>query len=442
MANEVFGISAADAPRLKRLLDAFESGELHEGFLSRRSPLGPIPNVYIGRTESAISATVGSTFGVAAGSGTVSIAKLSSTDSIEDAGFDETAYTLGAAVSTGKFVGMVRDPFSGKLIVNPFSDGTAVRFQLTGTLALSSTSADAEQLVWSGSSYALTGSPIKVIDGVGKWAGISGNQGWAAKMLDRPKITAGSTDVDAYEIIFLESDARWIEFTMTENMGAVSPNESQGATVDDSWGDAPNGVAPSGTVTVHDRLTMAGSTIREFARALSGAKGVAVWNEQDSEYVIMRCQTKARFIRFSVNNGAGFASSDATVAATQEAFWDGQDSSATVVSNRPNADESGWLLSGLDGDVGEASYDPVADVYRITDIISSVGGDGTWISDFFDDGLKLKHLQPSTDEDIAIAGVIHNSSIGVICGLRTDDAGHMVSWVIDGNYFSPWGFSS
>lgn len=119
MANEVFGISAADVPRLKRLLDAFESGELHEGFLSRRSPLGDIPNRYLGWTETTITAASGSTWGASVGSGTVSIAQISSSDTIEDAGFDETVYNIAqVSVSTGKWVQMQRDPFSGRLVLN------------------------------------------------------------------------------------------------------------------------------------------------------------------------------------------------------------------------------------------------------------------------------------------------------------------------------------
>lgn len=320
-----------------------------------------------------------------------------------------------------------------------------IRFELTSAMTIVNTNADAERINESGTKDGVT---ISVADVVGNWAGAIGNQGWAVKMSDRPTIGG----VDAYDILFLEAQARFIEFTLTENMGNTQADEARNTTVTGGttafWGDSPNGITPGATVTVFDRQAGAGGP-QLFEHALSGAKGLAIWNEQDEEYVIVRCETKARFIRFALTQA--MATTDATRTATKQDFWDGQDPG--VITSVENFDASAnKAFTGASGDMGIARLDEIDNVYRIVAMEDPVNGDGlgaagvdVWIT-YVKAGNKLVHNQPFTDTDQANPALTHENNGAVastLCGIQVDDAGHVMGWLdASAGWESPWGFGS
>jgi len=179
-----------------------------------------------------------------------------------------------------------------------------IRFQLTQNLAFDGVATAI------GLDCALSGvDHILVRDSIGKWHGLAGFQGWAVQLDD-----CAPTFPQTYEIIFLEAPARWVEFTLTSDMSGGQAT----ATVDRFWGLSPNGVNPGGTVAVYDRAGL-------FKRALSGGKGYAVYDERHTStaplgrMVVLQCQTKAGFIRFSLNADRPAGGGD--VSANVNSWW-------------------------------------------------------------------------------------------------------------------------
>lgn len=310
--------------------------------------------------------------------------------------------------------------------------GALIRFELTEDLAHLIATADAERLVWNGSAYVKDGIAITVINGFGGvWSGDSGNQGWAVKMADRDAVSS----VDAYEIVYLQSKARFIDFTLTADMSQVDDVSSATATVVDWWGNAPNGVDPDSPVEVFDRQV--GDTGKTFfAFALSGAKGMAVWNERSGEYVVVRCETKARRIRFSLNQD--MATTNAIRTADVEDFWHGQDPDpGTSGIDVLNLDASNdWAFTGVIGDVGLACFNDNVGEYEIVTMEDPVNGDNVWIS-YLKAGNKVVHLRPSTVTGAADASI---HKLQTTCGIGLDDAGHVIgAWNDFATWISPWG---
>ena len=98
----------------------------------------------------------------------------------------------------------------------------------------------------------------------GMWSGIASMEGFARKR-EVPMDSGGPPE---YEIVWMEQYARFIHFTLTEDMGATTAQEAT-ASVDYAWG---QGDSPGATLIVHDDQDM-------WPWALSGAKGTAIRNE-------------------------------------------------------------------------------------------------------------------------------------------------------------------
>lgn len=161
------------------------------------------------------------------------------------------------------------------------------------------------------------------------------------------------------------------------------------------------------------------------------------------EIVSMQQRHRARWIHFAVDQGGGFDTSDDTVTVTEQAFWDGESINAIEVTNAPTDAVGVGAFEGADGDEGFASYDPEAAVYRIVNIqrATPLGGDTDWIGyDTAAATRQFQHLEPFTNTAKATSGVQHTTGVAALCGIRFDDAGHVMSVNADGTVLSPWGF--
>jgi len=169
-----------------------------------------------------------------------------------------------------------------------------IRFELTATLCAATSgaggSATAQRI--DGDLAQIDDDPeITVFDAVGFWHGKTGYQGWAVWMQDAAR----------YEIVFLEALARFIEFTLGEDMTSGCSVEGYGdtarsVTVDRYWGGAPNNKNPDTGqgISVYDRAEL-------FPLALTGAKGFAIYDELhatatnedgeicDGRYIVVQC---------------------------------------------------------------------------------------------------------------------------------------------------------
>lgn len=173
-----------------------------------------------------------------------------------------------------------------------------------------------------------------------------------------------------------------------------------------------------------------------WTRALDGAKGICM--KVGDTYHILECQTKARHIRFSLTQA--MATTDATRTADKEDFWDGQDPG--TITSVENLDASAnKAFTGASGDMGIARLDEIDNKYRIVSMEDPVNGDAVWIS-YTKAGNVVSHLEPFTLTTLPTSGVSHTSGIGVLCGIRVDDAGHVMSWNLDGTPSSPWGLAN
>ncbi len=111
-------ISDADVIRLRRLLRAFEAGELDRvSPLGKRTPPTPALATLLGKTSEEILGTSGTT---RVGQGSVAIYKFdSSTTSITATGTTETWFNMAtAAVANATFVQGIRDYHTGKVFVS------------------------------------------------------------------------------------------------------------------------------------------------------------------------------------------------------------------------------------------------------------------------------------------------------------------------------------
>lgn len=135
--------------------------------------------------------------------------------------------------------------------------------------------ATAKQLDWTGAAW-VPGKDIVVYDwytNPGMWQGYAGYRGLA---IDRPGTS------NQFEIIWMETPARSIEFQLTQNMGYAGAGQAL-ATVTNYYLQGKN---PGATVTVHDSQG-------NYPRALAGAKGKARWNDRLRRYEIVECNQMA-----------------------------------------------------------------------------------------------------------------------------------------------------
>lgn len=149
-------------------------------------------------------------------------------------------------------------------------DGSVVFFEVT-TTSIGSASTAAKEIVTPG--FTATGRDFTIYD-------YSANKRFAQNFVDG-FVGCGrlSPDIaeDAVVVIELEGYARWISGTLNADVvgGTVQ------ATVDAYWGAFPNSADPGSPVTVVDRINCA-------YNAKEGDGYLAVWDEQEQEYVIVK----------------------------------------------------------------------------------------------------------------------------------------------------------
>lgn len=146
-----------------------------------------------------------------------------------------------------------------------------VRFELASDLILAG-SATAWLLEWDGSSWVSSGTLILVADWYripGMWQGYTGYRGFAAKHPKEP----------FYEVVWMETPARSIEFTLLGPLAAGSAL----ATLQKSY---LQGKPPNASVEVFDATG-------NYARALLGAQGKARWNDLLRRYEVIECNQMA-----------------------------------------------------------------------------------------------------------------------------------------------------
>lgn len=118
--------------------------------------------------------------------------------------------------------------------------------------------------------------------------------GYCVRMTDNPTVTIDSTEHDAYEILSVQSYARYIFFTLTEDIGYTTADTAH-VSVDDSWGAPTNGIRPPSPpppTHVHDDQQL-------FGHCKYGDKGMAVYIEDENKYTIVRCgKSQDQIFRF------------------------------------------------------------------------------------------------------------------------------------------------
>lgn len=115
MADELFGLEPKDVAVLREIASAWRRGMLRGTQLPGITLIPPF-QIIIGKADASIAATAAAatTFS----SGTVSIYSINSAGSPADTGYNETAYNLStAAVSTGRWLHMIRHGQSNKLLI-------------------------------------------------------------------------------------------------------------------------------------------------------------------------------------------------------------------------------------------------------------------------------------------------------------------------------------
>ena len=120
------------------------------------------------------------------------------------------------------------------------------------------------------------------------WQAVANMEGWAF-LRESQDAVSGPEPEPQYDIIWMEQYARFVHFTLTQDMGAGS-SQSASANVNASW---DQGVEPPSTITVHDLTD-------QFKDAVEGCQGIAVRSEyadpnnpDEPYYVVVHCQRAA-----------------------------------------------------------------------------------------------------------------------------------------------------
>ena len=181
--------------------------------------------------------------------------------------------------------------------------GEIIRFE-TDALKEPAVHVIGKKVIWNGTSYEQTEDHIGLVDSLGVFGrSKAGSGGWAVKMPDRATVTILAVDYPAYEIIYMESEARWIECTTTADMSSGSTT----ATVDNYWGHPSNGALPPLDTSALDIYDTQGL----FGRSLDGAKALVVLDERNDQYNIVRCEVETTMYRGTASSA--FDDGDSTV---------------------------------------------------------------------------------------------------------------------------------
>ncbi len=213
-----------------------------------------------------------------------------------------------------------QDPDGDYHILSPTVE-RLLRIQLTSALVYGNVNAYADILDDTGAS---TGVNIELTVVVGKFYGPIGAEGWAVY----------KQDGQYYEPILIEGPARYISFTLTEDMGETDSQEATIASGYSFWGavDNPLDITVS---SVHDPFDL-------FTDLKDGDKGIAVYQEKLNEYHVLTIASSA----VSTNWGIAIADPDydvdpPTIQVNPCDDEDGTnpDGTVTVYVQLPNCDE-------------------------------------------------------------------------------------------------------
>lgn len=245
------------------------------------------------------------------------------------------------------------------IITPPFLD--FVRFQLAEPLALSG-SATANILVDTGGADYEIGPEITVKDWTkepGSWSGKTGYRGWAVLKGDTKGAAQDPAEAE-YEIIWMETQARYIEFTLNEQLSGPSAE----VTVDAWWNIKEPEGAEGGPVEVHDRL-------QQWTQAPEGARGFAIWDEKEDQYVIVFCEHYAEGIAFTAyEDWKEFPDS---IEVTVDDYWRGLDPTDPATGHALVIDYHGLFKHFRTDAKGIATYNKEMNIYLITECQSKAG---------------------------------------------------------------------
>lgn len=216
-----------------------------------------------------------------------------------------------------------------------------VRFELTADLVLAGTAtANLLDIEWSD-----TGTDITVRDpytSPGCWQGYSGYRGFA---------TMGANGI--YDIVWMERMALIIYFTLTQNT-----NTSSGTTATVTSYFQQGDKDPGGTVLVYDVNSI-------YPRALSGAKGIAVWNDRTRRYEVLVCQQMGTLFWCDINSD--FCPDASSTGITFGGRY--QHSPFNQVPNpEPDTGQNFYALAGRANDKALLVFDDVNSTYDIAQV--------------------------------------------------------------------------
>lgn len=234
------------------------------------------------------------------------------------------------------------------IVVSPPVCQPLLRFELYTDLELGGI-ATAKLVIWNGAAYVTTGAAFPIQDFTeepGSWKGKAGYRGWCVY----------KTDSEYFEIVWMETQARYIEFTLEEPLEGGQASASV-----DAWWDIKE---PDSPQIVYDRQGLWEANCPE------GAQGLAVYDETADEYVIVRIETYANWIYFKLHDE--YSPSPDIFKVEVISFWQGLDPSdddgLVDVTDRgaffPDAKKNNYTTTAE----GFACYDPELQLYVIVQL--------------------------------------------------------------------------
>jgi len=133
-----------DIRRLRKMLDAFEHGQLGPPSTPETRRISSAIPTFVAKTTGTISAVSGDT----PGSGTVDLHKLDNDDDLIDLNESVTAFNLSdTSIGTDTFIGLLREHVSGKLVISAIAGGGDTSFwaKITGCVFTSGSCSWTEQ---------------------------------------------------------------------------------------------------------------------------------------------------------------------------------------------------------------------------------------------------------------------------------------------------------
>ncbi len=395
MPADGFYLSDADKRAIKKLIDDSAQRRVNS---PTRDPLTPAPTmsgVYIGINSTAnaeIPAMSVVSTNFQTGSATCKLYTLEYNSSTSEYDIEPLTYPSSAAVTaTVHNISAVPIPY-GFFLVHHEKGGRyvaipeckpLVRFELKYTLTHAATSQDAYLIDSAGSrstaTYTVHDSPI------GQFYGPAGAYGWATYQ----------EDANRFEIVFLNSPARWITFTLTEDMGDTTANRASiGSPGYTYWGSSPGGIDVSPT-HVYDPLV-------RYADAVSGDKGVAVYQEKTDTYDITEIeQAGAKAHWGKCYTDAVFTNDPPTITVKACEDEDGTNPTGDEITIQLPEATAGNILIEEDDVIAYIATN-ADDTYVCVSAYTGGGGGATWVrayQQWTSDGTNCYVMCYACDED-------------------------------------------